>query len=133
MYRFYFEKSKTACGLEYELQTKCGLKLVEHKYLSSTGNTDVENNIINLDISQEPLKTALTYAYELKNFQNRLYYSVPGHSFSTSLLPIDSEQSPRARYFLFLPITRMSSLKREPQNFRDGPPQSILLTSKPSC
>ena len=70
-WRDYFSKSKEALQLELFLNPK----VVEHNgEMKSTANTDVENKVINLDISQSPLKCALSYAYELKNLENAKKY-----------------------------------------------------------
>ncbi|MCF6764205.1 hypothetical protein L3V82_00360 [Thiotrichales bacterium 19S3-7] len=71
-WRTIFEKSKSAKALESKLNFRC----VEHQNLPSTANTDVETKTINLDISQNELKTALSFIYELKNFENADKYHV---------------------------------------------------------
>ncbi|KTD76342.1 hypothetical protein [Legionella waltersii] len=71
----YFRKSPVAVRLETALAGR--FKLVEHSDgLPSTANTDVEEAmvIINLDVTQDPIKCALSYAYELKNLENAAKY-----------------------------------------------------------
>ncbi|MDA8561607.1 hypothetical protein N9L02_00660 [Gammaproteobacteria bacterium] len=73
-WRTYFEQSKEAKALETKLiKPPYNMRLIEHndEKLASTANTDVENGIINLDTTQKTVKIALSYAYELKNFENR--------------------------------------------------------------
>ena len=66
-------KSPTAMKPEGALKPK----VIEHRggYLQSTANTDLNQHIINLDVSQSPLKCALSYAYELKNLDNEKKYN----------------------------------------------------------
>ena len=71
-WRTYFLLSDNAVKLEALLNPN--LK-EHHGGMKSTANTDVDNKIINLDVSQSPLKTALSYAYELKNLENSEKYS----------------------------------------------------------
>jgi hypothetical protein len=68
----FIKKSKTALALEKELKPK----LIEHQSLPSTANTNVFKKIINLDVSQPPLKCALSYSYELKNIDNSMKYRI---------------------------------------------------------
>lgn len=70
-WRTYFIRSEEAVKLEATLKPN----LKEHPGgMKSTANTDVFNKIINLDISQPALKSALSYAYELKNLENATKY-----------------------------------------------------------
>src|SRR5437870_12064563 len=69
-WRIYFSKMSLAVALEKKLHPR----LVTYNNLPSTANSDIENNTINLNVSQEPLKTALSYAYELKNIENTHRY-----------------------------------------------------------
>ena len=58
-----------------ELELKLSFTLIEHNGgINSTANTDIERRVINLDISQEPSKIALSYCYELMNFNNHSKY-----------------------------------------------------------
>jgi hypothetical protein len=71
----YFRKSTIAVRLETSLTGM--FKLVEHhEGLASTANTDVDEEpvVINLDVTQDPVKSALSYAYELKNLENSVKY-----------------------------------------------------------
>lgn len=70
MWREFFHRSSAASLLESELN----LTLVEHQELPSSANTDVSRGVIHLNISQKPLKAALSYAYELMNFKNKQLY-----------------------------------------------------------
>ena len=70
-WRKYFELSHEAVELEQKLKPMLRTHLGT---LKSTAQTDVEQGIIMLDISQPPLKCALSYAYELKNYEHRLDY-----------------------------------------------------------
>lgn len=70
-WRYYFERMKDAKQLEQKLNPTL---VTDHKTMTSTANTDVKNKVIRLDISQDPLKTALSYAYELKNLENAERY-----------------------------------------------------------
>lgn len=72
-WRTYFLMSEEAVSLENCLRP-C-LKEY-HGGISSTANTDVTNKIIHLDVSQPPLKSALSYTYELKNLQNADKYNL---------------------------------------------------------
>ena len=67
-----FSQSPQAMELEHALTPS----LVESpKGLKSTANTDVKTRRITLDISQSPIKCALSYAYELKNLENAEKFS----------------------------------------------------------
>ena len=72
-WRAYLSTSPTATRLNRSLSPK----IMEHNGggMKSTANTDVDKKIINLDISQTPLKCALSYAYELKNLHNAEKYN----------------------------------------------------------
>lgn len=71
VWRSFFEKSEAALALESALS----LTLVKHHGgLPSTANTNVETRVINLDVSQPAAKVALSYAYELMNFNNIARY-----------------------------------------------------------
>jgi hypothetical protein len=71
-WRQFFEKNQTAIALENRLS----FTLVEHNGgINSTANTNIERKIINLDTSQDPLKVALSYCYELMNVSNLLKYN----------------------------------------------------------
>ncbi len=66
-WRDFFVSSKGAMALEHSLSPR----LIERTSgLKSTANTDVRQKTISLDVSQSPLKCALSYAYELKNLEN---------------------------------------------------------------
>lgn len=72
-WRQYLRQSEDAIKYEEKLSgPPFYLKLVEHcdGRLASTAHTDVEQKTINLDVTQPPLKAAMSYAYELKNFDN---------------------------------------------------------------
>lgn len=72
-WRDYLSKSPQAIQLESSLKPN----VVEHTGgLTSTANTDVEKKEINLDVSQPPLKCALSFAYELKNLENAKKYEL---------------------------------------------------------
>lgn len=73
-WRQFFNQSIKAKDLEQKLKAApYSMKLIEHNdgKLVSTANTDVKAGIINVDVTQAPLKTALSYAYELKNYENK--------------------------------------------------------------
>ena len=56
--------------LVQDLEKKLNPEVIEHHGgLQSTANTDTKQKKINLDVSQQPLKCALSYAYELKNLE----------------------------------------------------------------
>ncbi|KTD61541.1 hypothetical protein [Legionella spiritensis] len=57
------------------LEKRLKPEVVQHNDgMKSTANTDVKRNIIHLDVSQQPLKAALSYSYELKNLENAPKY-----------------------------------------------------------
>jgi hypothetical protein len=70
-WREYLERMSSAKRLEQRLNPT--LKSYQGK-MTSTANTDVQNRIIHLDISQPSLKVALSYVYELKNLENATRY-----------------------------------------------------------
>lgn len=82
-WRYYFEKMTDAKLLEQKLNPTL---VTEHKGMTSTANTDVKNKKIYLDISQDPLKTALSYAYELKNLENAERYLKIHHAVEQRLI-----------------------------------------------
>lgn len=71
MWRDYLKLSEETIQLEHELSPT----VIEHDGgIRSTANTDIEKKLINLDVSQPPEKTALSYAYELMNLKNHGRY-----------------------------------------------------------
>ncbi|MGL5741653.1 MAG: hypothetical protein ACRCXC_03415 [Legionella sp.] len=70
-WREYFERMLSAKRLEQTLNPT--LKTYQGN-MNSTANTDVQNRIIRVDISQHSLKIALGYVYELKNLENATRY-----------------------------------------------------------
>jgi len=71
-WRDYVKKSKTARDLERSLNPDIKL---HQGGVSSQANTDVLNRIIHLDVSQDPMKCALSYSYELVNLSNAPKYN----------------------------------------------------------
>jgi hypothetical protein len=57
-----------------QLQSKLSPVVVEEATMRSTAYTDVVQGVIHINVSQPPLKTALSYCYELKNLENKQYY-----------------------------------------------------------
>lgn len=70
-WRHYFDLSSSARALERNSQ----FRVIEHTKLPSTANCDIENKVINLNISQPPIKLALSYAYELQNMAQHEQYA----------------------------------------------------------
>lgn len=76
------------CSVAVELEKDLNPKLIEHYGdLKSTANTDVENKIIHLDVTQPDLKCALSYVYELKNLENAPKYAEIINNAKKHLIP----------------------------------------------
>ena len=71
-WRDYVKKSRIALDLERSLKPTITF---HDGGVSSNANTDVLNRIIHLDISQDPMKCALSYSYELVNLNNATKYN----------------------------------------------------------
>ncbi|MCP3965725.1 MAG: hypothetical protein GY750_15325 [Lentisphaerae bacterium] len=69
-WRRYFEKSPTAVKLESKLKPT----VREHHTHPDISNTDIKNRIINIDISQPPIKIALSYVHELRVLTSKEKY-----------------------------------------------------------
>lgn len=72
VWREYFSRSSEAVNLEAQLHPHV---VSMAGTIKSTANTDPFSKVITVDVSQAPLKTALSYAYELKNLENADTYA----------------------------------------------------------
>lgn len=70
-WRNFFLQSPQAVSLERSLSPNLR---ESQELLKSTASTDVKHRCITLDVSQPPLKCALSYAYELKNLEHAELY-----------------------------------------------------------
>lgn len=66
-WRDHFAKMQSATALEKKLSPTLH---TQWGGMSSTANTNIALKIITLDISQAPLKAALSFSYELQNLEN---------------------------------------------------------------